>query len=247
MGNWLEGIAGAGMGFLSGGPLGAVAGGIGGFTSGNPSQTQRMNLAPMTGNENDTLNMAYQQMQSSMQSMTPEQRAQFIEQAAGTYYAPMAQQINDSYLQALGGNRAAMAVSGQMGSGVHQDTSRRTQYDMANAMGQARATSRQMGEQSFLNMDQNRLQNLAAGQGIFQAMKGAQMGRSGMTSTFNDPNQFGYGMNRMAGYAANNPNSWYNQQGGGGQMASMTAPPVAMNQGAAGYDFFSDPLNQIWG
>lgn len=207
----LSGIGGALVGFATGGPIGAIAGGVGGLLSGGgqtATSTTQLQYRPYTPEELQMIQAAYASIQANMQAMTPEQRENYIGQLANTYYEPIAQEIDTQYKAIEGQTRVAYGRGGMLGSSFSEASQRQMASDTARAKASAYAQARQAGEQSYFGLEQSRRANLGTAQNLIGNIENLR--RTGQMQTTQYPNQFPTDLMGSLGWATSSPYSYFN-------------------------------------
>lgn len=211
----LRTIGGAATGFAMGGPLGAAAGGLGGLLSGGGhtgSQTSTVQPRQYTEQERAAMEAAYAAIQQNMNGMNPEEREAYISNLAGTYYAPMAQEIDVQFRRLEGSTRMAYARGGGLGGSAADASRRQLIGESARAKGAASAQARQLGEQSYFNQERVRQGDLSGAQRTVGLIESNRLGGATRTSSTQYPDTFPSDMMAGLGYAMNSPASYFNTQ-----------------------------------
>lgn len=213
---FLSGLVGAVGGLVTGGPVGAIAGGVGGFLSNDSDQPQTMrqgyDLREYTPEERAAIEQAQRQLMAAMQEMTPAQRERYISELAGSYYEPMAREINNSMAGALGRSNANQARGGMRGSSSAIASDEQIARTGAGLLGQARADARRMGEESFFRRQADRRADIGTSLGIMDSMSGRRRADSTQVSAGMPfrPSGVSSGMS-MIGYGITSPDSYFNR------------------------------------
>lgn len=211
----LRTLGGAATGLAMGGPIGAVAGGLGGILSGGGhtgSQTSTVQPRQYTEQERAAMEAAYAAIQQNMTGMNPEEREAYISNLAGTYYAPMAQEIDTQFRRLEGSTRMAYARGGGLGGSAADASRRQLIGESAKAKGAASAQARQLGEQSYFNLEQQRQGRLAGAQRTVGLIQSGRLGEATRTSTTQYPDTFPSDMMAGLGYSMSSPTSYFNTQ-----------------------------------
>lgn len=242
----LEGVVGGLGGLASGNVPGAIAGGLAGLFGGNGNarQTQGMNLRDYTPEERAALERAYQSLQANMQSMSPEQRESYIATLSGTYYEPMAREIQTSYAGNMGSHINRSARGGMTGSSRDYAGADGLARNTAGMLSGARANARTSAENSYYAGENARLASVNSSMGVISGISGGRRADSSQYTNYEDPNASLNGGMAMLGQGLTSPNSWWNQGGsntvaswfgGGGQpSAAPSAAPSSSPWNRAG-------------
>jgi hypothetical protein len=184
---------------------------------------------------------------ANMQAMSPEQRQTYIKDLTGTYYEPIAAEIDAGFRAKEGETRVAYARGGMLSSSAAEGARHKLMGQAAREKGMAYINARQAAEQSFFNRERSRLSNVAAGQGLISGIEANRMGTAGRTQTTQYPNMFANDLMSGAGWAITSPDSYLNKNRpswlGGGSGSSKLTP----EQRALTYDERLKLLNYKWG
>ena len=150
MANWGNAALGAGVGLMSGGPIGAGIGLVGGLFGGDDRQTSVSNTIykyeSLDGERQDMLDMIMKRLPALMREMTPQARERLVSKLEGKFGEKFTAPIKDAFMKQRGQQEAALVrTGGALGSiGASQRGEIAKQEGMA--IGEAEANASLMAE-----------------------------------------------------------------------------------------------------
>lgn len=204
-------IGGAVAGFASGGPLGALAGGIGGLLGNQNQQTTEQVLRELTPQQQAILDQAFATYGESLERMTPEAEAALRDTLYQAAYNPQAKAIRSSYAQTGGQQDATLARRGMLDSSTAQTVAGDRQARQAGDLADAASNATIQSEGMFSNRLNDQLKVGQAGLAGVRDITGFQQAAGSQTTTGANP--FWGDVGGALGNAATNENSWWNKTG----------------------------------